>query len=216
MRAVPGSWSGIRLRAHPRLRRFGCPGSGIRSDPAPRITHPGNGFVARAVQYRIKLMTTTARLGLDTYSLRAQNWDAFQQLDYCAARGVAGRALQRAAADWRARRAAPRSRARACRFARPRHRDRDAVDLPDLRHLRSVAGIGRRTTRTRDRCCRHLRLAARPLRRLEIRSIDGARAASNATSSRCCRCFGRRARERWMRASRSRSRTTRATCRRAS
>ena len=28
------------------------------------------------------------RLGLDTYSLRAQNWDAFQQLDYCAARGV--------------------------------------------------------------------------------------------------------------------------------
>jgi 3-oxoisoapionate decarboxylase len=29
------------------------------------------------------------RLGLDTYSLRAQNWDAFQQLDYCAARGVA-------------------------------------------------------------------------------------------------------------------------------
>ena len=34
-------------------------------------------------------MTTTARLGLDTYSLRAQNWTAFQQLDYCAARGVA-------------------------------------------------------------------------------------------------------------------------------
>jgi len=33
-------------------------------------------------------MTTTARLGLDTYSLRAQNWTAFQQLDYCAARGV--------------------------------------------------------------------------------------------------------------------------------
>ena len=33
-------------------------------------------------------MTTKARLGLDTYSLRAQNWDAFQQLDYCAARGV--------------------------------------------------------------------------------------------------------------------------------
>ena len=31
---------------------------------------------------------TTRRLGLDTYSLRAQNWDAFQQLDYCAARGV--------------------------------------------------------------------------------------------------------------------------------
>jgi len=31
---------------------------------------------------------TTGRLGLDTYSLRAQNWDAFQQLDYCAARGV--------------------------------------------------------------------------------------------------------------------------------
>ena len=29
-----------------------------------------------------------ARLGLDTYSLRAQNWDAFQQLEYCAARGV--------------------------------------------------------------------------------------------------------------------------------
>lgn len=28
------------------------------------------------------------RLGLDTYSLRAQNWDAFQQLDYCAGRGV--------------------------------------------------------------------------------------------------------------------------------
>jgi len=28
------------------------------------------------------------RLGLDTYSLRAMNWDAFQQLDYCAARGV--------------------------------------------------------------------------------------------------------------------------------
>jgi 3-oxoisoapionate decarboxylase len=28
------------------------------------------------------------RLGLDTYSLRAQNWTAFQQLDYCAARGV--------------------------------------------------------------------------------------------------------------------------------
>ncbi|HEU4937272.1 MAG TPA: sugar phosphate isomerase/epimerase [Vicinamibacterales bacterium] len=28
------------------------------------------------------------RLGLDTYSLRSQNWDAFQQLDYCAARGV--------------------------------------------------------------------------------------------------------------------------------
>jgi 3-oxoisoapionate decarboxylase len=29
------------------------------------------------------------RLGLDTYSLRAQNWTAFQQLDYCAARGIA-------------------------------------------------------------------------------------------------------------------------------
>ena len=29
------------------------------------------------------------RLGLDTYSLRAQSWDAFQQLDYCAAHGVA-------------------------------------------------------------------------------------------------------------------------------
>jgi len=28
------------------------------------------------------------RLGLDTYSLRSQNWDAFQQLDYCAARGI--------------------------------------------------------------------------------------------------------------------------------
>jgi sugar phosphate isomerase/epimerase len=28
------------------------------------------------------------RLGLDTYSLRSQNWDAFQQLDYCAAHGV--------------------------------------------------------------------------------------------------------------------------------
>ncbi len=28
------------------------------------------------------------RLGLDTYSLRAQNWDAFKQLDYCAAHGV--------------------------------------------------------------------------------------------------------------------------------
>ena len=32
--------------------------------------------------------STVTRLGLDTYSLRAQNWDAFQQLDYCAARGV--------------------------------------------------------------------------------------------------------------------------------
>lgn len=32
---------------------------------------------------------TLPRLGLDTYSLRAQNWDAFQQLDYCAAHGVA-------------------------------------------------------------------------------------------------------------------------------
>ncbi len=29
-----------------------------------------------------------ARLGLDTYSLRAQNWTAFQQLDFCAAHGV--------------------------------------------------------------------------------------------------------------------------------
>jgi sugar phosphate isomerase/epimerase len=28
------------------------------------------------------------RLGLDTYSLRAMNWDAFRQLDYCAAHGV--------------------------------------------------------------------------------------------------------------------------------
>jgi len=28
------------------------------------------------------------RLGLDTYSLRAQGWTAFQQLDFCAARGV--------------------------------------------------------------------------------------------------------------------------------
>jgi 3-oxoisoapionate decarboxylase len=28
------------------------------------------------------------RLGLDTYSLRAQLWTAFQQLDYCASRGV--------------------------------------------------------------------------------------------------------------------------------
>jgi sugar phosphate isomerase/epimerase len=34
-------------------------------------------------------MQTKPRLGLDTYSLRAQNWTAFQQLDYCAARGVA-------------------------------------------------------------------------------------------------------------------------------
>ncbi len=30
----------------------------------------------------------TARLGLDTYSLRAQGWTAFQQLDFCAAHGV--------------------------------------------------------------------------------------------------------------------------------
>jgi 3-oxoisoapionate decarboxylase len=29
-----------------------------------------------------------SRLGLDTYSLRAQNWDAFQQLDYCATHRV--------------------------------------------------------------------------------------------------------------------------------
>jgi 3-oxoisoapionate decarboxylase len=28
------------------------------------------------------------RLGLDTYSLRSQNWTAFQQLDYCASHGV--------------------------------------------------------------------------------------------------------------------------------
>jgi len=28
------------------------------------------------------------RLGLDTYSLRAQGWSAFQQLDYCASHGV--------------------------------------------------------------------------------------------------------------------------------
>jgi sugar phosphate isomerase/epimerase len=28
------------------------------------------------------------RLGLDTYSLREQDWTAFEQLDYCAARGV--------------------------------------------------------------------------------------------------------------------------------
>jgi sugar phosphate isomerase/epimerase len=28
------------------------------------------------------------RLGLDTYSLRSQGWTAFQQLDYCASRGV--------------------------------------------------------------------------------------------------------------------------------
>ena len=33
-------------------------------------------------------ISPASRLGLDTYSLRAQNWDAFQQLDYCAARGV--------------------------------------------------------------------------------------------------------------------------------
>lgn len=32
--------------------------------------------------------TPTPRLGLDTYSLRSQGWDAFQQLDYCASRGV--------------------------------------------------------------------------------------------------------------------------------
>jgi sugar phosphate isomerase/epimerase len=31
---------------------------------------------------------TTARLGLDTYSLRSQNWTAFQQLDFCASYGV--------------------------------------------------------------------------------------------------------------------------------
>lgn len=30
----------------------------------------------------------TAPLGLDTYSLRAQGWTAFQQLDFCAAQGV--------------------------------------------------------------------------------------------------------------------------------
>lgn len=34
------------------------------------------------------LNSTVSRLGLDTYSLRSQNWDAFQQLDYCASRGV--------------------------------------------------------------------------------------------------------------------------------
>jgi sugar phosphate isomerase/epimerase len=33
-------------------------------------------------------MPNLPRLGLDTYSLRAMNWDAFQQLDYCAAHGV--------------------------------------------------------------------------------------------------------------------------------
>ena len=30
----------------------------------------------------------TPRLGLDTYSLRAQGWTAFEQLDFCAAQGV--------------------------------------------------------------------------------------------------------------------------------
>jgi 3-oxoisoapionate decarboxylase len=30
----------------------------------------------------------SARLGLDTYSLRSQGWTAFQQLDFCAAHGV--------------------------------------------------------------------------------------------------------------------------------
>ena len=33
-------------------------------------------------------MRKTAPLGLDTYSLRAQGWTAFQQLDFCAAHGV--------------------------------------------------------------------------------------------------------------------------------
>ena len=33
-------------------------------------------------------MRLTAPLGLDTYSLRAQGWTAFQQLDFCAAHGV--------------------------------------------------------------------------------------------------------------------------------
>ncbi len=33
-------------------------------------------------------MRMTAPLGLDTYSLRAQGWTAFQQLDFCAAHGV--------------------------------------------------------------------------------------------------------------------------------
>ena len=31
---------------------------------------------------------TTARLGLDTYSLRSQNWTPFEQLDFCASHGV--------------------------------------------------------------------------------------------------------------------------------
>ena len=28
------------------------------------------------------------RLGVDTYSLRAMNWDALKQIDYCASRGA--------------------------------------------------------------------------------------------------------------------------------
>jgi sugar phosphate isomerase/epimerase len=34
------------------------------------------------------MLSPIPRLGLDTYSLRAQGWTAFQQLDYCASQGV--------------------------------------------------------------------------------------------------------------------------------
>src|SRR6476659_5330523 len=55
-----------------------------------RSRQSGDGFVRESSQQTMTAMPNPplARLGLDTYSLRAQNWDAFQQLDYCAARGV--------------------------------------------------------------------------------------------------------------------------------
>ncbi len=58
---------------------------GIRSDRASRITDPDTIHVINNAHMR---NPPVPRLGLDTYSLRSQNWDAFRQLDYCAARGV--------------------------------------------------------------------------------------------------------------------------------
>ena len=102
------------------------------------------------------------RFGVDMYSLGAQNWTPFQQLDF--------------AAKWKAKVVhfseirflgtlepdnLRRVRARADELAAG-PRDRHALHLPDVRHVRQGAGHGRRAARENDRRREDRPVADRP------------------------------------------------------
>ena len=153
------------------------------------------------------------RFGVDMYSLAQQNWTPFQQMDFAAKWNVKVVHFSEIRFLGILEPRQPEEGARARRRARARSRDRHAIDLSDVGDVRQGAGHCRRTAgadgrRREDRALadrpRRARQRRRPARRhREAHRLDGRGAQELAVAGR------------WMPASRSRSRTTPATCRRA-